>query len=73
MSFHVTGFSPGKVQDVPALERVWADFVHHLDDLAGEPFEGFIAGGDWVGDDRGQTNAFKLTADEVRKPVRDDG
>jgi hypothetical protein len=66
MAFRIEGYCPGHVQDIPALEAVWADFVHRLDELAGQPFEGFVAGGDWVGDDRSQADAFKLTAAEVR-------
>ncbi len=66
MSFHVTGYSPGEVEDVDALERVWADFIRALDRLAGQPFEGFIAGGDWVGSDRVPAHSFRLTAAQVR-------
>lgn len=70
MAFHVTGFSPGHVEDIAALERAWADFIRALDELAGQPFEGFIAGGDWIGDDRGKTNGFRLSAAEVRQQTR---
>jgi hypothetical protein len=67
MSYHVTGFTPGKVEDLPRLKEVWIDFVAALDELAGEPFQGFIAGGDWVGNDHGQANAFRMSAEEARE------
>jgi len=66
MSFHLVGSCPGHVEDVEALERAWQQFVNALDELAGEPFEGYIAGGDWVGNDRELANDFRITAGQVR-------
>jgi hypothetical protein len=66
MSYHVYLFKPGKVEDIDALKAVWAKVVDLFDTLPGEPCEGEIAGGDWVGDDRGQENPFTLSAHAVR-------
>jgi hypothetical protein len=70
MSFHVVGHCPGHVPDVERLERAWAHFVNELDELAGEPFEGYIAGGDWVGNDRENASAFSISARDVRAERR---
>lgn len=64
--FHVSGIRPGPVEDVEAVKKAWAEFVAAIDRLGGQPFEGYISGGDWVGDDRPQANAFRLSAEEVR-------
>jgi hypothetical protein len=66
VSYHVSGFTPGNVEDIPKLKAVWADFVHALDELSGSTFEGVIAGGDWIGDNQKQANAFTLSAAAVR-------
>lgn len=66
MSYHITGFCAGHVNDIAALERLWVDFIQQLEalhDPPGEHFHGFIAGGDYG---EKKLHAFHLTADEVR-------
>ena len=69
MSYHVTGYCAGHVEDKEALKALWTIFVQGLEQLVkpeGEQFHGFIAGGDWVGDTQARQDEFRLTADEVR-------
>lgn len=71
MSWHITGFCPAHVEDVEALEDLWAAFVQSVAELPnGEKFTGLIAGGDWVGEDHLPANSFHLTADQARQGQR---
>lgn len=71
MSMHLTGWLPTHIEDIEALEELWATFVEGVDKLVGDDkFTGLIAGGDWVGDDQRPAHSFHLTTSQVRTGQR---
>jgi hypothetical protein len=74
MSFSVTGSGHGV--DPERAQAAFAAFVRAIDAAtagSGDPFEGEIAGGEWVGDDADQARPWSLSAAEVRSAVAEPG